>query len=46
MMARTTTTSESSTTVITINKPPNTICGGFIDVNGIWNNGQFDCILF
>jgi len=32
----------ATTTIVNINKPLNTICGGFIDVNGIWNNG-FAC---
>jgi hypothetical protein len=42
MMARitmTTTTTKSTTTIITLSQPPSTICGGFIDVDGIWNNG-------
>ncbi|CAF1015323.1 unnamed protein product [Adineta steineri] len=39
------TTSKSSTTattIIAISKPPSTICSGFIDIHGIWNNG-FAC---
>jgi hypothetical protein len=42
MMAKITTTittTKSSTTIIAFNKPPSTVCSGFIDVNGIWHNG-------
>ncbi|CAF2408043.1 unnamed protein product [Rotaria sp. Silwood2] len=42
MMTRTTTitsTTKSSTTIIALDKSPSTICSGFIDINGIWNNG-------
>ncbi|UJR33047.1 hypothetical protein I4U23_020506 [Adineta vaga] len=31
-----------TTTIAGISKPPSTICGGFIDLDGIWNNG-FQC---
>jgi len=44
MMARTTmttTTTKNSTTatIIEVSKPPSTVCSGFIDVYGVWNNG-------
>lgn len=35
MMKMTTTTSSA------LSKPPSTICGGYIDLNGVWNNGLF-----
>ncbi|CAF3412110.1 unnamed protein product [Rotaria sp. Silwood1] len=39
-MARTTMiTTTSSTIIVPHGKSPNTICSGFIDINGIWNNG-------
>lgn len=28
-----------STTIIPLNRPPSTTCGGYIDIHGIWNNG-------
>ena len=28
-------------TTARLSQPPSTICGGFIDINGVWNNGSF-----
>ena len=43
MMTRTNTTTAQSTTALRFARPPSTTCSGFIDLNGLWNNGELWC---